>query len=103
MFLNVQNFFTITYNKNRFFLQLWNKRDDPVLHILLRQWADILVIINPSIQFLHGITNGICDTLLLGIRTKFLVDSILFYSIRFYSILLICFVVGMCYPCVGFF
>lgn len=46
----------------------WNsfqKRGDPVLHIELRKWADLLVIAPLSANTLAKIQNGICDNLLV--------------------------------------
>lgn len=43
---------------------LWQKRSDPVLHIELRKWADILVIAPLDANTLAKIANGLCDNLL---------------------------------------
>mmetsp|Transcript_21916 Transcript_21916/g.37593 ORF Transcript_21916/g.37593 Transcript_21916/m.37593 type:complete len:190 (-) Transcript_21916:38-607(-) len=43
----------------------WEKKGDPVLHIELRRWADILVIAPLSANSLAKISAGICDNLLL--------------------------------------
>lgn len=45
---------------------LWQK-DDPVLHIDLREWADVLVIAPLSANTLAKAANGICDNLLTSI------------------------------------
>ena len=42
----------------------WNGRGDPVLHIELRKWADVLVIAPLSANTLAKISNGLCDNLL---------------------------------------
>ncbi|KAG7522303.1 phosphopantothenoylcysteine decarboxylase [Solea senegalensis] len=44
--------------------ELWTQRSDPVLHIELRRWADLLVIAPLDANTLGKITNGICDNLL---------------------------------------
>ncbi|EDV37059.1 uncharacterized protein Dana_GF13264 [Drosophila ananassae] len=41
----------------------WNKRGDPVLHIDLGKWADLLVIAPLSANSLSKIATGICDNL----------------------------------------
>jgi len=41
--------------------KLWNKMEDPVLHILLREWADIAVIAPLSAHSLAKLSNGLCD------------------------------------------
>ena len=46
-------------------IQLWTQRSDPVLHIELRRWADLLVIAPLDANTLGKITNGICDNLLV--------------------------------------
>ncbi|ALC41039.1 Ppcdc [Drosophila busckii] len=43
----------------------WNKRGDPVLHIDLGKWADILVIAPLSANSLAKIATGICDNLVM--------------------------------------
>uniref|UniRef100_A0A3B5AWA8 Phosphopantothenoylcysteine decarboxylase n=1 Tax=Stegastes partitus TaxID=144197 RepID=A0A3B5AWA8_9TELE len=43
---------------------LWTKRSDPVLHIELRRWADLLVIAPLDANTLGKIASGICDNLL---------------------------------------
>ncbi|KAL3866902.1 hypothetical protein ACJMK2_044152 [Sinanodonta woodiana] len=42
----------------------WQQLSDPVLHIELRRWADILVIAPLDANTLAKITHGICDNLL---------------------------------------
>ncbi|XP_028287023.1 phosphopantothenoylcysteine decarboxylase [Parambassis ranga] len=44
--------------------KLWTQRSDPVLHIELRRWADLLVIAPLDANTLGKIANGICDNLL---------------------------------------
>ncbi|XP_046441671.1 phosphopantothenoylcysteine decarboxylase-like [Daphnia pulex] len=43
---------------------LWKERGDPVLHIDLRKWADILVVAPLDANSLAKIAQGICDNLL---------------------------------------
>ncbi|XP_061394379.1 phosphopantothenoylcysteine decarboxylase [Musca vetustissima] len=43
----------------------WNKRGDPVVHIDLGKWADMLVIAPLSANSLAKIAVGLCDNLLL--------------------------------------
>ncbi|XP_070686245.1 phosphopantothenoylcysteine decarboxylase isoform X2 [Pempheris klunzingeri] len=43
---------------------LWTQRSDPVLHIELRRWADLLVIAPLDANTLGKIASGICDNLL---------------------------------------
>lgn len=43
----------------------WNRKGDPVLHIELRRWADILLIAPASANTIAKAANGICDNLLL--------------------------------------
>ncbi|XP_039874832.1 phosphopantothenoylcysteine decarboxylase-like [Simochromis diagramma] len=44
--------------------ELWKQRSDPVLHIELRRWADLLVIAPLDANSLGKIARGICDNLL---------------------------------------
>ncbi|XP_072051035.1 phosphopantothenoylcysteine decarboxylase-like isoform X1 [Amphiura filiformis] len=44
--------------------QAWSKIQDPVLHIELRRWADILVIAPLDANTLAKIAGGLCDNLL---------------------------------------
>ncbi|ROL43289.1 Phosphopantothenoylcysteine decarboxylase [Anabarilius grahami] len=44
--------------------EIWTKRSDPVLHIELRRWADLLVIAPLDANTLGKIASGICDNLL---------------------------------------
>uniref|UniRef100_A0A182J918 Phosphopantothenoylcysteine decarboxylase n=1 Tax=Anopheles atroparvus TaxID=41427 RepID=A0A182J918_ANOAO len=43
----------------------WQKRGDPVLHIELGKWADLLVIAPLDANSLAKMANGLCDNLLL--------------------------------------
>ena len=42
----------------------WHQRGDPVLHIELRKWADLLVIAPLDANTLAKLSNGMCDNLL---------------------------------------
>ncbi|XP_007556876.1 phosphopantothenoylcysteine decarboxylase isoform X1 [Poecilia latipinna] len=44
--------------------ELWTDRSDPVLHIELRRWADLLIIAPLDANTLGKIASGICDNLL---------------------------------------
>ncbi|XP_044213751.1 phosphopantothenoylcysteine decarboxylase isoform X1 [Thunnus albacares] len=44
--------------------EMWTQRSDPVLHIDLRRWADLLVIAPLDANTLGKIANGLCDNLL---------------------------------------
>lgn len=45
----------------------WRQRTDPVLHIELRRWADILVVAPLSANTLSKISVGLCDNLLTSV------------------------------------
>ena len=45
----------------------WRQVGDPVLHIELRRWADLLVVAPLSADSLAKIAAGICDNLVLSI------------------------------------
>lgn len=49
---------------------MWTNRTDPVLHIELRRWADLLVIAPLDANTLGKIASGICDNLLVCIIDK---------------------------------
>lgn len=44
--------------------EMWTKMSDPVLHIELRRWADLLVIAPLDANTLGKMANGLCDNLL---------------------------------------
>ncbi|ORE20528.1 flavo protein [Rhizopus microsporus] len=44
--------------------QSWKKISDPILHIQLRDWADIMVIAPLDANTMGKIANGLCDNLL---------------------------------------
>lgn len=43
----------------------WSKLSDPVLHIQLRNWADLIVIAPLDANTLAKLANGLCDNLLV--------------------------------------
>lgn len=45
--------------------QMWSKRDDPVLHIELGKWADVMLIAPLDANTLAKMATGVCDNLLL--------------------------------------
>ncbi|KAJ6650576.1 hypothetical protein lerEdw1_005938 [Lerista edwardsae] len=45
-------------------LELWKGRTDPVLHIDLRRWADLMLVAPLDANTLAKIANGLCDNLL---------------------------------------
>ncbi|KAI8334753.1 flavoprotein [Chlamydoabsidia padenii] len=45
----------------------WKKKSDPILHIELRKWADIMVIAPLDANTLAKLANGLCDNLLTSI------------------------------------
>ncbi|KAI8906856.1 flavoprotein [Gorgonomyces haynaldii] len=42
----------------------WKSRNDPVLHIQLRDWADVMILAPLSANTLAKLANGLCDNLL---------------------------------------
>ncbi|KAM8861590.1 phosphopantothenoylcysteine decarboxylase [Synchiropus picturatus] len=44
--------------------EMWTKKSDPVLHIELRRWADLLLIAPLDANTLGKIANGLCDNML---------------------------------------
>lgn len=50
---------------------MWKTIQDPVLHIELRRWADILVIAPLDCNTLAKISNGICDNLLVSYNSMY--------------------------------
>ena len=47
---------------------MWSGRGDPVLHIELRRWADLLLIAPLDANTLAKIAGGLCDNLLVCYR-----------------------------------
>lgn len=56
---------------SNFLFQLWTHRSDPVLHIELRRWADLLLVAPLDANTLGKIASGICDNLLVRGRGGF--------------------------------
>mmetsp|Transcript_14284 Transcript_14284/g.14382 ORF Transcript_14284/g.14382 Transcript_14284/m.14382 type:complete len:271 (-) Transcript_14284:61-873(-) len=55
----------IIYNENEW--DFWDKIGDPVIHIELRRWADLILVAPASADILAKIAAGISDTLLLSV------------------------------------
>jgi phosphopantothenoylcysteine decarboxylase len=47
--------------------RLWNALGDPVLHIELRKWADVLLVAPASADFLAKAAHGFSDNLVLSV------------------------------------
>lgn len=45
----------------------WGQIGDPIMHIELRRWADIIVVAPASADLIAKASNGICDSLLLSV------------------------------------
>ena len=43
----------------------WKRISDPILHIDLRNWADVIVVAPMSANTLAKVANGFCDNLLV--------------------------------------
>lgn len=54
----------------------WKKRDDPILHIELRKWADLCLIAPLDANTLAKISNGLCDNLLTSVIRAWDIESI---------------------------
>lgn len=54
----------------------WSKRNDPVLHIELRKWADVLLIAPLGANSMAKISNGICDNLLTSVVRAWDIENI---------------------------
>jgi len=54
----------------------WNKRSDPVLHIELRKWADLMLIAPLDANTLAKISNGLCDNLLTCVVRAWDIETI---------------------------
>lgn len=52
-----------------FWHQTWKGLEDPILHIELRRWADIMVLAPLDANTLGKIACGLCDNLLVGSNT----------------------------------
>lgn len=58
---------------------IWNKVGDPVLHIVLRNWADLCLIAPLDANTMGKLANGICDNLLTCIVRAWDVTKPLIY------------------------
>ena len=47
--------------------QSWKRISDPVLHIDLRNWADLILIAPLDANTLGKVANGLCDNLLVSV------------------------------------
>ncbi|KAK6588819.1 hypothetical protein RS030_2361 [Cryptosporidium xiaoi] len=63
-FLNFKNY-KIIRDEDEY--ELWNSVGDDVLHISLRRWADIFIIIPLTANTLAKLSNGLCDNLLTNV------------------------------------
>jgi phosphopantothenoylcysteine decarboxylase len=54
----------------------WSRRNDPVLHIELRKWADIILIAPLDANTLGKVSHGLCDNLLTSVLRAWDVASI---------------------------
>ena len=65
-------------------LQKWQKRGDPVFHIDLRRWADVMVIAPLDANTMAKLACGICDNLLVssGKDLRVIIKHLLYYSLR---------------------
>ncbi|XP_048774255.1 phosphopantothenoylcysteine decarboxylase-like [Ostrea edulis] len=60
--------------------EIWKSVQDPVLHIDLRRWADILVIAPIDCNTLAKMANGICDNLLTCIVRAWDLNKPLYFA-----------------------
>lgn len=60
----------------------WSKVGDPVMHIELRRWADVLVIAPLSANSLAKLANGLCDNLVTCIARAWDFKRPLLVSVR---------------------
>lgn len=60
--------------------EMWRSIQDPVLHIELRRWADILVIAPLDCNTLAKMSNGICDNLLTCVVRAWDLSKPLFFA-----------------------
>ncbi|GAA5891868.1 hypothetical protein JCM5296_003255 [Sporobolomyces johnsonii] len=52
----------------------WNRIGDPILHIELRRWADLVLVAPCSANTLAKLTHGICDNILVRLFPPFIVS-----------------------------
>ncbi|XP_028630288.1 phosphopantothenoylcysteine decarboxylase isoform X1 [Grammomys surdaster] len=55
--------------------EMWKRRSDPVLHIDLRRWADLLLVAPLDANTLGKVASGICDNLLVVKQPPLLWDA----------------------------
>lgn len=60
--------------------QAWRKIGDPILHIDLRNWADLLLIAPLDANTMAKLANGLCDNLLTCVVRAWDVSKPLFYA-----------------------
>ena len=63
----ISNKYKTYCDKDEFYSKTTYHKDDPVLHIELREWADILLIAPCSVNTMAKMVNGICDNLLTSV------------------------------------
>ena len=54
-------------DSDEFYTEVRYSKDDPILHIELRDWADVLLICPASANTIAKMANGICDNLLTSV------------------------------------
>lgn len=59
--------------------EMWSKRDDPVLHIELGKWADVMLIAPLDANTLAKMATGVCDNLLLCTTRAWNLEKPLFF------------------------
>lgn len=62
-FATTEKFEDVRFYNDQSEYAMWKERNDPVLHIELRKWADIFVIAPLSANTLAKLANGLCDNL----------------------------------------
>ncbi|CAN0106924.1 unnamed protein product, partial [Sphacelaria rigidula] len=63
-FKNLRFPITVLGDENEW--RTWNAVGDPVLHIVLRDWADLMLIAPLSANSLAKLANGLCDNLVVS-------------------------------------
>lgn len=58
----------------------WNSIGDPVLHVQLREWADLLIIAPLDANSLGKIASGICDNLLTCVVRAWNIEKPLLFA-----------------------
>lgn len=54
----------------------WHKRSDPVLHIELKKWADLLLVAPLDANTMGKLANGLCDNLLTCVARAWDIEAI---------------------------